>query len=182
MTGRFASAASWQQWAGPGGWNDLDSLELGNGDQVGLTADQRRSYFTLWAMAASPLLLGTDLTAPNSTDMAMLTNDRLIGVDQDGAAAGRIVTSGVQQVWRKREANGDYVVALFNTGTSGNATVSVKWSQVGFSGSADVTDLWSGGHVGTVAGSYAVTLRPGETRLIRARVLSSQSSVGRQGR
>jgi hypothetical protein len=80
-----------------------------------------------------------------------------------------VVNSGVNQVWRKREANGDYVVALFNTGTSGNSTVSVSWSQVGFSGSADVTDLWSGSHVGTVTGSYSATLRPGETRLIRAR-------------
>jgi hypothetical protein len=173
VSSRFGSAASWQQYAGPGGWNDLDSLELGNGDQAGLTADQRRSMFTLWAMAASPLLLGTDLTHLDATDKAMLTNDRLIGVDQDGVAAGRVVNSGNQQVWRKKEANGDYVVALFNTGTSGNQTVSVNWSQVGFSGSADVTDLWSGSHVGTVSGSYSATLRPGETRLIRARPSSS---------
>ena len=89
---------------GPGGWNDLDSLEIGNGDQVGLTADQRRSHMTLWAMAASPLLLGTDLTALNATDKAMLTNDRLIAVNQDGVAAKRIVNSGPKQVWSKREA------------------------------------------------------------------------------
>ncbi|MEV5710746.1 glycoside hydrolase family 27 protein [Actinoallomurus sp. NPDC052274] len=171
VSSRFGSAASWQSYAGPGGWNDLDSLEIGNGDQAGLTADQRRSMFTLWAMAASPLLLGTDLTHLDGTDKAMLTNDRLIGVDQDGVAASRVVSSGSQQVWRKKEANGDYVVALFNTGTSGNATVSVKWSQVGFSGGADVTDLWSGKKTGTVANSYTATLRPGETRLIRAHPL-----------
>ncbi|MEV0146992.1 MULTISPECIES: alpha-galactosidase [unclassified Nonomuraea] len=169
VSSRFNSAASWQQYAGPGGWNDLDSLEIGNGDQIGLTADQRRSHLTLWAMAASPLLLGSDLTALTSTDLTMLTNDRLIAVDQDGVAAQRIVSSGVNQVWRKREANGDYVVALFNTGTSGNSTVSVTWSQVGFSGSAQVTNLWSGSSEGTVASSYSATLRPGETRLIRAR-------------
>ncbi|RCG25938.1 alpha-galactosidase [Sphaerisporangium album] len=168
VSSRFTSAANWQQYAGPGGWNDLDSLEIGNGDQVGLTADQRRSHFTLWAMAASPLLLGTDLTALTSTDLAMLTNDRLIAVNQDGVAASRVVNSGVNQVWRKREANGDYIVALFNTGTSGNSTVTVSWSQVGFSGSAAVTDLWSGASGGTVSGSYSATLRPGETRLIRA--------------
>ncbi len=165
---RFNSAASWQQWAGPGGWNDLDSLEIGNGDQIGLTADQRRSHFTLWAMAASPLLLGTDLTHLDATDLAMLTNDRLIAVDQDGMAAKRIVNSGSNQVWSKREANGDYIVALFNTATSGSSTVSVDWSQVGFSGSANVTDLWSGANKGVISNSYSATLRPGETRLIRA--------------
>ena len=168
VSARFATAASWQPYAGPGGWNDLDSLEVGNGDQIGLTADQRRSQFTLWAMAASPLLLGTDLTHLDSTDKAMLTNDRLIGVDQDGVAAKRIVNSGSNQVFSKREADGSYVVALFNTATSGSSTVSVNWSQAGFTGSAAVTDLWSGSGQGTVSGSYSATLRPGETRLIRA--------------
>jgi hypothetical protein len=174
VSSRFNTAASWQKYAGPGGWNDLDSLEIGNGDRAGLTADQRRSAFTLWSMASSPLLLGTDLTALDSTDKAMLTNDRLIGVDQDGVAAARIVSSGVNQVWRKREANGDYVVALFNTGTSGSSTVSVTWSQVGLSGSAHVTDLWSGADKGTITGSYSATLRPGETRLIRAEPVSAR--------
>lgn len=170
---RFNSAASWQQYAGPGGWNDLDSLEIGNGDQVGLNADQRRSHMTLWAMAASPLLLGTDLTALTATDKAMLTNDRLIAVNQDGVAARRIVNSGSQQVWSKREAGGDYIVALFNTGTSGNQTVRVNWSQVGFPEAAAVTDLWSGRSGPVVSGSYSATLRPGETRLIRATPQSS---------
>ncbi|WP_406442973.1 alpha-galactosidase [Streptomyces sp. NBC_00631] len=177
VSARFNTAANWQQYAGPGGWNDLDSLEIGNGDQVGLTADQRRSHFTLWSMAAAPLLLGTDLTHLDSVDKAMLTNDRLIGVDQDGVAAKRIVNSGVKQVWSKKESDGQYVVALFNTGTSGNSTVSVDWSQVGFSGSGDVTDLWSGSHKGTVAGTYSATLRPGETRLIRVRPVGSLTAA-----
>ncbi|MBW8817544.1 MAG: alpha-galactosidase [Streptomyces sp.] len=173
VSSRFNAAASWQPHAGPGGWNDLDSLEIGNGDRAGLTADQRRSHFTLWAMAASPLLLGTDLTDLDPVDKAMLTNDRLIGVDQDGVAAKRIVNSGVKQVWSKKESDGQYVVALFNTGTSGNATVAVDWSQVGFTGSGDVTDLWSGSHKGAIADSYSATLRPGETRLIRVKPVNS---------
>ncbi|MEU0075193.1 alpha-galactosidase [Streptomyces sp. NPDC006332] len=173
VSSRFNTAASWQPHAGPGGWNDLDSLEIGNGDRVGLTADQRRSHFTLWAMAASPLLLGTDLTDLDPVDKAMLTNDRLIGVNQDGVAAKRIVNSGVKQVWSKKESDGQYVVALFNTGTSGNTTVAVDWSKVGFTGSGDVTDLWSGSHKGVIADSYSATLRPGETRLIRVKPVSS---------
>ncbi len=174
---RFNSAAAWQPYAGPGGWNDLDSLEIGNGDQVGLTADQRRSHFTLWAMAASPLLLGTDLTNLNTTDMAMLTNDRLIAVNQDGVAAKRTVNNGSQQVFSKRESNGSYVVALFNTATTGSTTVSVNWSQVGFSGSAAVTNLWSGASQGTIANSYSATLRPGETRLIRAVPTTASTTI-----
>jgi hypothetical protein len=168
VTGRFNSVASWQPFAGPGNWNDYDSLEIGNGDQVGLTADQRRSHMTLWAMGASPFILGTDLTHLDATDVAMLTNDRVIGVDQDGFAAKRISNSGGRQVFSKKESNGSFVVALFNTNTTGNQTVSINWTQVGFSGSAAVTNLWSGGSEGTKTNSYSVSLRPGETRLIRA--------------
>ncbi|MEW2048747.1 alpha-galactosidase [Streptomyces sp. NPDC005476] len=181
VLGRFNSAASWQPHAGPGGWNDLDSLELGNGDRVGLNADQRRSHFTLWAMAAAPLLLGTDLTQLDSVDRAMLNNDRLIGVDQDGVAASRIVNSGVRQVWSKKESDGQYVVALFNTGTSGSTSVSVDWSQVGFTGSGDVTDLWSGSRKGVIADSYSATLRPGETRLIRVKPVGSLKAAAAPG-
>src|SRR5207248_431275 len=97
----------------------------------------------------------------------MLGNDRVLDVDADGVAAKRIVNANPQQVFSKRESSGAFVVALFNTGTSGNQTVKVNWSQVGFTGTATVTDLWSGG-VSTVANSYSATLRPGEARLIRA--------------
>jgi hypothetical protein len=169
VSSRFDSAASWQQYAGPGGWNDLDSLEVGNGDNTGLTSDQRRSHLTLWAMAAAPLLLGTDLTHLDATDQAMLTNDSVLGADQDAIAAKRIVKSGDDQVWVKKEPSGAYVVALFNTATSGSSTITVNWSQVGITtGAAAVTDLWAQKAKGTVRGSYSATLRPGETRLVRA--------------
>jgi hypothetical protein len=169
VSARFDTAASWQQYAGPGGWNDLDSLEIGNGDNTGLTGDQRRSHLTLWAMAAAPLLLGTDLTHLDATDKAMLTNDAVLGVDQDAIAAKRLTKSGNTQVWTKKEPSGAYVVALFNTGTTGNQTITVNWSQVGITtGAAAVTDLWAQKAKGTIKGSYSATLRPGETRLIRA--------------
>jgi hypothetical protein len=79
-----------------------------------------------------------------------------------------VVNNASQQVFSKRESDGSYVVALFNTATSGTATVSVNFSQVGFSGAAAVTNLWSGASEGTKTNSYSVSLRPGETRLIRA--------------
>jgi Alpha galactosidase A/Alpha galactosidase C-terminal beta sandwich domain len=181
VSARFNTAANWQQFAGPGGWNDLDSIEIGSGDQAIKTQtgmnkqDIRRTQLTLWSMAGAPLLLGTDLTlltqanppADIAADRAMLFNDRVIAVDQDGVAAKRIVNSGGGQVFSKRESNGSYVVALFNTNTSGTMTVSVNWSQVGFTGSGQVTDLWSGGSGGSVANSYSASLRPGESRLIR---------------
>jgi hypothetical protein len=181
IASRFNSTADWQQFAGPGNWNDYDSIEIGSGDQEiqdisGMQKnDIKRTQLTLWSMASAPLLLGTDLTQLTSStpaagvaaDKAMLFNDRIIAVDQDGVAAKRIKNSGGGQVYSKKEADGSFVVALFNTNTSGSMAVSINWSQVGFSGNGDVTDLWSGSHTGTVANTYSATLRAGEPRLIR---------------
>ena len=44
--------------AQPGAWNDPDMLEIGNG---GLTHEQEKSHFALWAIAKAPLILGCDL-------------------------------------------------------------------------------------------------------------------------
>jgi hypothetical protein len=181
IASRFNTVASWQKFAGPGHWNDYDSIEVGSGDQgiktqTGMNKqDIRRTQLTLWSMAAAPLLLGTDLTlmvpatppADIAADKAMLLNKDVISVDQDAVAATRIINTNGGMVYKKREgSSGPYVVALFNTNTSGNMTVSVNWSQVGFSGSASVKDLWSG-KTSTVSNSYSATLRPGESRLIR---------------
>ena len=167
VTQRFNSAANWQPYAGAGGWNDFDSLEIGNGGNDGLTVPERQSTMTLWSMAASPLILGTDLTHLDSTDLAMLKNKAVISVDQDAIAAKRIVDSGNGQVFSKRESNGDYVIALFDTSATATATVSVKLSAAGIGGNASGTDLWTGKATGTLSGTYSVTLGAGAVKLIR---------------
>ncbi|HTJ66652.1 MAG TPA: glycoside hydrolase family 27 protein [Actinospica sp.] len=164
---RFNSASAWQPYVGPGGWNDFDSLEIGNGSNDGLTVAERQSTMTLWSMASSPLILGTDLTHLDSTDLAMLKNKAVISVDQDAIASKRIVDSGNGQVFSKRESNGDYVIALFNTSASATTTVSVKLSAAGISGTVSGTDLWTGKATGNLSGTYSVKLGPGAVKLIR---------------
>ncbi len=58
-------------YAGPGGFNDFDMLEIGNG---GLTAAEERAHFGLWAIAKSPLLIGTDLTKISNSSLTVLLN------------------------------------------------------------------------------------------------------------
>lgn len=59
MTSRLDQNNVWHAWAGPGGWNDPDMLEVGNG---GMTATEYRAHFSLWAAAKAPLLIGCDVT------------------------------------------------------------------------------------------------------------------------
>ena len=165
---RFAQVANWQPYGGPGAFNDYDSIEVGNGSNDGLTAAERQSQLSLWAMAASPLILGTDLTNLDSTDLGYLKNSRVLSVDQDAIDASRIVNNGNQQVYSKTEANGDVIIGLFNYSGTASTTVSVPLSDAGITGSATATDLWTGGSLGTVSGTYSTTLAAGAVRLIRA--------------
>ena len=114
---RFDQVAQWQPYGGPGAFNDYDSLEIGNGSNDGLTPDERQTQMSLWSLAASPLILGTDLTNLDPTDLKYLTNRAVLSVDQDAIDASRITSTATTQVFAKTEKNGDVVVGLFNTGS-----------------------------------------------------------------
>ncbi len=66
--------------AGPGSWNDPDMLEVGNG---GLTIEEEKSHFALWAISKAPLIIGSDLTTIRRKSLEILTNTEIIAVNQD---------------------------------------------------------------------------------------------------
>src|SRR6185437_13788633 len=97
--------------------NDYDSLEIGNGSNDGLTPDELQTQMSLWSLAASPLILGTDLTSLDPADLKDLTNRAVLSVYQDSIDASRIASTATTQVFAKTEQNGEVVVGLFNTGS-----------------------------------------------------------------
>lgn len=102
--------------AGPGHWNDPDYL----GPELGLTSTEAQSQFSMWAMLAAPLILGSDPRTLSAESIRMLKNAGVIAIDQDplGAQAALINQSGSGQVWVKPLASGARAVALFNRGPS----------------------------------------------------------------
>jgi hypothetical protein len=166
VAARFADLPGWLRYAGPGGGNDLDSIEVGNGADDGLTVAERQTQLTLWAIAAAPLVLGVDLTHLDPTDLALLTNAEVIAVDQRGRSGRPVAVTGQQQVWAVADGDGSYTVALFNLANTAG-TVTASWQSVGFTGSAAVRDLWGRTELGSVAGSFSATLGPHASRLLR---------------
>ncbi|MEV6609775.1 NEW3 domain-containing protein [Kutzneria sp. NPDC051319] len=140
---RFDQAAAWQPYGRPGGFNDYDSIEVGNGADTGLTPDERRSQLSLWALAASPLILGTDLTHLDPADLALLKNTEVLAVDQDGIDATRVTSTATTQIFAKTAANGDVTVGIFNTGGK-PAPISTTATALGLpAGSYLLHDLWT---------------------------------------
>ena len=167
VSNRFNYVAEWQPYAGPGGFNDYDSIEIGNGSNDGLTPAERQTQMSLWALGASPLILGIDLTHLDETDVQKyLKNTEVLAVDQDSIAAKRVLNSGNQQVFAKKEPNGDVIVGLFNTGGK-SEEVSVAASTLGLSENKSgysLQDLWTGvtkktnGTISAVVPSHGVVL------------------------
>jgi alpha-galactosidase len=92
----------------------------------------------------------------------------VIGVDQDGIAARRVIDGAGEQVFVKRQSGRVWYAGLFNIDTSAPRTFRVPLAQLGIGGAVRVTDLWTGRSMGVVRGSYATTVAPGGVSLLSA--------------
>ncbi|CAG9811266.1 unnamed protein product [Chironomus riparius] len=67
-------------YAGPGHWNDPDTLLLGN---FGLSYEQSKAQLAIWAVLAAPFLLSNDLRTITPEIKELILNRQIIAVDQD---------------------------------------------------------------------------------------------------
>ncbi|AXX31105.1 ricin-type beta-trefoil lectin domain protein [Actinosynnema pretiosum subsp. pretiosum] len=129
--------------AGPGRWNDPDMLVVG---RPGLTTQQSRAHFALWALMAAPLMAGNDVRAMPAEISSILRTPGLVAVNQDALGAGgrRVRDDGDTEVFAKPLADGSVAVGLFNRGAQ-PARISAGPAEVGLAGtSLALTDLWTG--------------------------------------
>jgi alpha-galactosidase len=162
---RFYDLIGWENASGPTlGWNDLDSLEVGNGSTDGITDTEQQTAMTLWAMANAPLSLGGDLTKLTSFGQGLLFNDEVLAVDQSGHPAKQI-TGGYTPVWVSDLGNGSYYVAIFNLNAF-PTSVTLAWKDLGFSGAVRMRDLWSHAELGPSYQSFSDVLPGHGARLL----------------
>jgi hypothetical protein len=173
ITRLFADLVTWQGDSGPAlGWNDLDSLLVGNGTVDGLTNDERQSAMTLWAISNSPMIIGDDLTQLDTFGQQLLSNDKVIAVDQSGAPATQITGGNNPVLASPKLPSGSHNVALFNLNSSASSTA-VTWTSLGITGSADVYDLWNDKDLGNFQDSYSAALNSHASALLQITPLSA---------
>jgi hypothetical protein len=155
-------------YAGPGNWNDPDMLEVGNG---GMTFNEYKSHFSLWAMLAAPLIAGNDLRNMSRETLTILLNKEVIDIDQDrlGKQGIRISRQGGNEIWVRELADRrSRAVVLFNTNNQ-TTLISVTWAQVGLpSARAKVRDLWLHKDLGTFQTSFSSSVPPHGVTMILA--------------
>lgn len=155
--------------AGPGGWNDPDMLQVGNG---GMTDTEYRAHFSLWAMLAAPLMAGSDLGHMSEATRAILTNREVIAVDQDplGQQGRRVAKDGDVEIWSKQLSGGGRAIVLLNRGES-LRDATVRWPQLGYPDGLkmSVRDLWSHSDLGRFAGVVTRQVPPHGVVMLTAR-------------
>ncbi|CAN6973971.1 unnamed protein product [Brassica oleracea var. botrytis] len=133
----------WASYARPGSWNDPDMLEVGNG---GMTREEYRSHFSIWALAKAPLLIGCDLRSMDKVTFELLSNKEVIAVNQDklGIQGKKIKKDGDLEVWAGPLSMKRVAVILWNRGSS-PANINARWEDIGLDSSAIVNarDLWA---------------------------------------
>ena len=104
--------AGLRKYSGPGHWNDMDILEVGNG----MTESEDRAHFSLWAMMNSPLMSGNDLRNMNDSARRILTNKEVIALNQDplGIQAIRYMGGTKVEIYIKPLVNNEWAVLFLN--------------------------------------------------------------------
>lgn len=137
------NAELWK-YSSPGHVNDMDMLQVGRG----MSYEEDKSHFSMWAMMNSPLLLGNDLRTISKETLELVTNAEVIALNQDrlGYQARRLKKSGELEIWAKplvSTMSGVVAVALLNRSDQ-TASVDLDLESLGFDLRHQYTirDLW----------------------------------------
>ncbi|CAI6338787.1 unnamed protein product [Periconia digitata] len=139
-----------------GYYNDMDMLEVGNGGQ---TDSEYVVHFSMWAMHASPLLIGTDIRKLSPANLAIYSNPAILAVNQDTSTSAahrhwlyRVEPDqygeGEISMWTRELSNGDTILALINAGMH-SLSMNSTLDEIFFDGPSqrkqtwDVYDLWA---------------------------------------
>ncbi|KAJ8422627.1 hypothetical protein Cgig2_030306 [Carnegiea gigantea] len=132
----------WADYAKPGGWNDPDMLEVGNG---GMTKDEYVTHFSIWAISKAPLLVGCDVRNMSKDTKEILTNEEVIAVNQDplGVQAKKVRMEGDWEVWAGPLTGCRIALLLVNRGPDRH-NITAQWDDIGLDLKAvmEVRDLW----------------------------------------
>ncbi|XP_071734700.1 alpha-galactosidase-like [Rutidosis leptorrhynchoides] len=159
MTSRADLNDKWAAYAKPGGWNDPDMLEVGNG---GMTTEEYRSHFSIWALAKAPLLVGCDVRSMSKETYAILSNKEVIAVNQDklGVQGKKVKKNGDLEVWAGPLAHNKVAVILWNRGGS-TSQITAYWSDLGLNSTTVVKarDLWAHRTHKSIKGRISATIQ-----------------------
>ncbi|MBV8116161.1 MAG: glycoside hydrolase family 27 protein [Silvibacterium sp.] len=150
LKNQFGVIQAWAPHIEQGHWPDADMLPIGylgprpgwgQARQSRFTLGDSRTLLTLWAIARSPLILGTNLTRMDPQIEAIVTNPEVIAVDQHSTGNRSVMVTPDTVIWTAFDGS-NRLVAVFNLADS-SANIAQPWTALGLDRSSyRVRDLW----------------------------------------
>ncbi|KAK1556335.1 hypothetical protein Q3G72_003108 [Acer saccharum] len=130
-------------YAKPGGWNDPDMLEVGNG---GMKYSEYVVHFSIWAISKAPLLLGCDIRNITNETMQIISNQEVIAINQDqlGVQAKKVRMLGEKMIWAG-PLSGNRTVLLFENRKPVTSKMTAHWDDIGINSNntfVEARDVW----------------------------------------
>jgi alpha-galactosidase len=130
---------------------------------IKLDTNQRYQYVTLWSMVCAPFFFSCDIEHIDDFTVRLLGNADVLNINQDelGHTAEVIRNDDNKQtVMLKKLAGGSKALAVFNRDAQNEATISVKWQEIGGGSEAKVFDVWRQKSLGKHKDGISVRLSP----------------------
>lgn len=185
----FLAWEFWQPLTRPGFWPDLDMIPFGDlqtmspepvsGElpagynpslcgkgyrrRCGLSLEERRTFITQRALAASPLFMGGDLTTLSAEDLHLLTAPAMLACNRNGVSARPIYVHGDVQVWHAadRRLSGAGWIGVFNRNPAREPEqIVLSPDRLQLPPATELTDVWNDKPRGKLADCPRIDLIP----------------------
>lgn len=161
LKAQFEVCANWIEYSGPGAWADADMLPfgrigarvLGGADrQTRLTPDEQYTLMSLWAMCRSPLMMGGDLPSLDPFTLGLLTNERVLAINQRSIHNRVVCWEAEQVMWAAEHPDQQaHYVAIFNLSDTEQLALPIPFADLDIRFPCNVQEVWGGDQVSVSA-------------------------------
>ncbi len=171
-------------YGGAGCFNDMDMLVVGmygkgNVGVEGLNDIQYRTHFSLWALMASPLMIGCDIRQMNRETLEILTNREMLAINQDEDARQVMKLTALwggdsMKCYARLLSNGDLAIGCFNFAAE-RGSARLNLDELGLPESTGKTlemhEVWTGENVRVKNGTFIHDVEPYGCLVYRCRIV-----------
>ena len=173
----------------PGCWLDMDMIPFGelqvwnasgetgeilmNGSgsrrQSQLNSAQKRTFMTMRALAASPLMMGGNLPGTDEESFQLLTDPAVLACNQNGVIGKLVTFTDWTNTWRTphRSQAGAGWFGIFNRDGSHPREIVADAKVLGISPASRLYDIWNRQELGNLSQPLRLTLPADEVLFVR---------------
>lgn len=185
---------AWKKWQGkeiPGFWFDMDMIPFGqlqlmspktlNSKDISQTAlyagrgytrtcelspAQMRTFITMRALAASPLMVGGDLITMDAYSLYLLTKPEMIACNQNGRMGKLIYQKDGLEIWKSKANSTDGWIGIFNRNKE-LYTANLLYSDLFLNATVHFKNIWENTELNEIDKKVQITIPPDDVLFIQ---------------